>query len=200
LVAAGVVGALIAGGGFALASGSNKTIHGCVSKSTHVLSVQRRCPSGSRALVWNQQGPTGLQGPRGLTGATGATGAAGTVPWTIDFGQILESSGINSCGISQGRGLSACNYLGVGYYQVTATGCDSAGAPSAPSNIQLTPDATAQIGSNQGNPTFVVHAEVDGYASGPSNQLTFGIRVLGWSGGSATPAPVDAPVYVLVNC
>jgi hypothetical protein len=50
--------AIGAGGGYALAATSNKTIHGCVNKRTHALYIQKRCHSGQSALVWNQQGQT----------------------------------------------------------------------------------------------------------------------------------------------
>jgi hypothetical protein len=49
--------AIGAGGGYAIAATSNKTIHGCVNKRTHALYVQKRCHGGQSALVWNQQGP-----------------------------------------------------------------------------------------------------------------------------------------------
>ncbi len=199
LATAAAAGALIAGGGFALAAGGSSTIHGCVGTKSHVLTVQAKCPRGTRKLLWSVQGPRGLTGATGATGASGATGPAGTVPWTIDYGYITESSDINLCGIVQARGMSSCKYLGVGYYQVTATGCDAAGSSATGANVQLTPDATSQIGQGQVSPTYEVGAEVDGYVTGPPDQLTFGIRVLGSNQGAA-PAPVDAPVYVLVDC
>jgi hypothetical protein len=45
-----------AGGGYAIAATSNKTIHGCVNKRTHALYIQQRCSRGQRTLTWNQQG------------------------------------------------------------------------------------------------------------------------------------------------
>jgi hypothetical protein len=48
--------ALGAGGGYAIAATSNKTIHGCVNKRTHALYIQKRCHTGQSPLVWNQQG------------------------------------------------------------------------------------------------------------------------------------------------
>jgi hypothetical protein len=48
--------AIGAGGGYAIAATSNKTIHGCVNKRTHALYVQQRCGRGQSALTWNQQG------------------------------------------------------------------------------------------------------------------------------------------------
>ena len=116
LAAAAGAGALIAGGGFALASSGSSTIHGCVGTKSHVLTVQAKCPRGTRKLVWSVQGPRGLTGPAGAAGAAGATGAAGpagVVPWTIDYGYVTESSAINLCGIVQTRGLTSCKYLGL---------------------------------------------------------------------------------------
>jgi hypothetical protein len=45
-----------AGGGYAIAATSTKTIHGCVNNRTHALYIQKRCHGGQSALVWNQQG------------------------------------------------------------------------------------------------------------------------------------------------
>jgi hypothetical protein len=199
LAAAVAAGAILAGGGFALAASGGSTIHGCVGDKSHTLTVQSRCPKGTHRLIWDVRGPQGPAGPTGATGATGATGPAGTVPWTIDYGYLGQSAAINFCSVTQSRGLGGCKYLGVGYYQVTATGCDLSGASTPATNIQLTPDATEVIGQNQANPSSEVRAEVDGYVTGPANQLTFGIRVLGTDQGAA-PSPIDAPVYILVNC
>lgn len=53
------IGVALGGGGHAAAAvlESGTTIHGCVSTRTHVLTIQKRCGSGSTALNWNQQGP-----------------------------------------------------------------------------------------------------------------------------------------------
>jgi hypothetical protein len=65
LVAAAASGALIAGGGYAIASTSNssKVIHGCVQVHTRLLEVKARCTRGTQRLTWNQQGPQGIPGP-----------------------------------------------------------------------------------------------------------------------------------------
>jgi len=90
--------ALVAGGtaaGAAIAGpiDSSGVIHGCYTNralhGSHVFVLQdagTKCPHGTTAISWNQQGPagpagatgaTGSQGPAGPTGATGPQGPAG---------------------------------------------------------------------------------------------------------------------------
>jgi hypothetical protein len=68
-----IVGALLVGGGYAIAASRSTVIHGCVNKKTHALTVTTRCGKGTTVLTWNQRGPAGAKG------ASGATGAAATV-------------------------------------------------------------------------------------------------------------------------
>jgi Collagen triple helix repeat (20 copies) len=75
---------LALGGGAFAASGliaKNGTIHGCVSKRTHVLSVIKaggKCGRGHVSLAFNAKGVTGARGPKGPTGPMGEPGAAGS--------------------------------------------------------------------------------------------------------------------------
>src|SRR6202042_3121535 len=61
----------LGGGGFAATTGfqaNNGTIHGCISKRTHVLTVLKtgtRCAPGRVALAFNAKGVTGARGPAG---------------------------------------------------------------------------------------------------------------------------------------
>jgi hypothetical protein len=72
--AAVVTGAIVGGVGFAFASipDGSGVIHGCYQSKgkAHTLkvidtSVSANCPSGYKALNWNQTGPQGPQGPAG---------------------------------------------------------------------------------------------------------------------------------------
>jgi collagen triple helix repeat protein len=64
---------------------ATSTINGCENVKTGALGVRLKsaCPSGTKALPWNQTGPagakgaTGATGPKGATGTQGATGPAG---------------------------------------------------------------------------------------------------------------------------
>jgi len=202
LVAAAVVGGLVTGGGFALATDSGKSIHACVDTKTHVLTVQAKCPRGTKRLIWNVQGPPGVQGLRGLAGATGATGPAGEVPWTIDWGEVRGSpaSGSGPAGCTAaGMGLTGCKYLAAGQYQVTASGCK---LPVGSSNLlfQATPETGALF---QSDPDLFVHAEISELgAVTPQGTVTFAVALLGDGGGSAAtnPVPVDGSVQVSVYC
>jgi hypothetical protein len=70
----------LGGGAFAATTGlraKDGTIHGCVSKRNHVLTVLKagkRCARGHVALAFNTKG---VPGARGLAGATGPAGPAG---------------------------------------------------------------------------------------------------------------------------
>ena len=121
LVATGLaVGALIGGGGYALAASSSPTIHGCVNNKSHTLTVQKRCSRGTKALTWAQRGP---QGPKGATGATGPQGPAGGTNAVVDSGLISANSG----SVAYGSGLTNGLHSGTGSYTITATGCNVAG-------------------------------------------------------------------------
>jgi hypothetical protein len=73
--------ALVAVGGVSIAMAAGETpsptIHGCVNKLTHVLSIKTTCSGAETALSWNAQGVPGPAGPAGPAGAAGAAGAAG---------------------------------------------------------------------------------------------------------------------------
>jgi hypothetical protein len=79
-IAAGIVGLLIVGGGYAIAAGGGGAVNACVHKSNGVLYIRSSCQRGDRKISWSKVGPrgaTGTAGPRGATGATGTTGSAG---------------------------------------------------------------------------------------------------------------------------
>ncbi len=70
--AVGVAVLLVAGGGYAVASGGG-TITACAHKDSHAL-YTGRCKKGDQKLTWNQVGPPG---PKGATGAAGSQGPQG---------------------------------------------------------------------------------------------------------------------------
>lgn len=70
--AIGVLVALAAGGSFALASSSGKTIHACVHRRSGDIYVAKKCAKHDRKLSWN------LVGRRGATGPAGAQGPGAT--------------------------------------------------------------------------------------------------------------------------
>jgi Collagen triple helix repeat (20 copies) len=74
-VAVGVLMLLVAGGGYAIASGGSP-INACVHKGDHVL-YTGRCKKGDDKLSWNKVGPPGPRGATGATGPAGPTGPAG---------------------------------------------------------------------------------------------------------------------------
>jgi hypothetical protein len=149
LALAAIAGVLLGGGGYALASGSTSTIHGCVNKNNHQLLIQNRCGKGQSRIVWNQQGPqgkqgaTGAQGPQGVQGPTGGTGAqgpAGTSP-TIWWARVsLSGAVVAGSNIQIGR-------FGIGEYQVFLQG--ATGSLSPPCAVTVTPNVMSTDGASQ---------------------------------------------------
>ncbi|MGB6455045.1 MAG: hypothetical protein WBH47_11225 [Streptosporangiaceae bacterium] len=90
LTAAGLAGALIMGGGTALAAATGPVsgtgvITGCYTNAavngSHAVVLQdgsTGCPKGTAAISWGEQGPQGQQGNPGPAGPAGQTGAAGS--------------------------------------------------------------------------------------------------------------------------
>ncbi len=93
LVAGIVVGALLAGGGYALAASSSGVIDACVNTHSRALTVPAsgRCGKGFTALTWNRQGLRGATGATGERGATGASGSAG-IPAKVSVGTVTTGS------------------------------------------------------------------------------------------------------------
>jgi hypothetical protein len=77
-IAVGIVGLLIAGGGYAIAS-SGGTINACIHKGSGTLYIKSRCQKKDKRISWNLVGPKGASGLRGGAGAAGATGATGAI-------------------------------------------------------------------------------------------------------------------------
>ncbi len=118
LAVAVLIGALLGGGGYALAANSTgNTIRACVTRS-RVLLIEDRCGRGETALSWNQRGPAG---PPGATGATGATGAIGPVGPKGPAGQNAVSAWETVDG--NGKLVSGTDlgieHVGAGSYEIT---------------------------------------------------------------------------------
>lgn len=104
-IAAGIVGLLIGGGGYALAAGGPGTVHACEDRANGDLYVKSKCQRGDRKISWSKVGPrgaTGAAGSRGTTGATGATGPAG--PVKLD--SVTSAAIANPAGVQTGGNVS----------------------------------------------------------------------------------------------
>lgn len=114
LAAAGTAAVIVAGGAWALASSgtpaqttgaaTSAVVHGCVNDKSRTVTIPKagaKCPAGTFAVSWAQQGPQGPQGPAGATGATGPQGPQGpagnsavkSVTAATTFSNWPESSG-----------------------------------------------------------------------------------------------------------
>jgi hypothetical protein len=105
VVAAGIVGLLIGGGGYAIAASGGGTVNACVSKANGDLYLKSKCLRGDRKISWSKVGPrgkTGATGRQGATGAAGAGGAAGPAGpvklTTVTSGAIANPSGAQTGG------------------------------------------------------------------------------------------------------
>ena len=187
------VGAAIGAGGFALAAGgSGKVIHGCVNPRTHVLTVWHICRHGNRKLIFNQRGE---QGP------------AGVAPWRIDYGLVSgePAEGVTPavCVADPTHGLGGANgadcvRLGVGEYELTASGCskdqNTATAPAI--TVEVTPESAVT------DATYELHAQLyggDGHIVNTDGTLTFTIQLFGGED-NTNLQPVDGTADVVVFC
>ena len=101
-IAAGIVGLLIGGGGYAIAAGGGGTVNACVHRANGGLYIKSKCQRRDRKISWSKVGPqgrTGAAGPRGATGASGATGPAGPVKLdTVTSAAIANPAGAQTGG------------------------------------------------------------------------------------------------------
>jgi hypothetical protein len=97
-----LIGVALASGGYAVAATTiSKTVRGCVSKKSHVLTVQSRCPKGTTALSWSQQGPRGVAGKTGAQGAAGTAGQAASVQvGTVTTSTTATQAAVTNVGTS----------------------------------------------------------------------------------------------------
>jgi hypothetical protein len=133
---------------------SSPSVHACVSRKTGALFIAKRCGRTTKALVFNQRGPTG---EAGAAGAAGAAGTPATVAWAY----------VSSDGNSTGQGISVSE-TSAGQYSLTVTATQCAGTaieapvvtpngnPTASGTLSGIPDAYAA--STPGSETFTVTA------------------------------------------
>jgi hypothetical protein len=144
IVAGVVIGAVLAGGGYALAASRTHVIHGCVNKKTHALTVTAKCAKRTTALTWNEKGPAGTRGAKGAAGAAGAaatvsvgsvtTGAAGSQAAVTNVG--TASNAQLDFTIPQGEpGSNGTNTGPIAYGQVWMGSSAAALAPNTSRNI-----------------------------------------------------------------
>ena len=142
------IGALLAGGGYAIAAG-NESINSCVSKRTHALLIKSKCGRGESRLVFSARGPqgprgnSGAQGPQGVLGIQGPQGIQGPAgtPAVNPLWARVNSAGT----VLAGNGIQV-GHAGTGEYGVVPVGPGSSGRPCA---LTVTPDAISADGADQ---------------------------------------------------
>jgi hypothetical protein len=149
LVVGLVVGALLVGAGYALATTRNRVIHACVNSKTRALTVPRngRCARGSKALSWNELGPRGKTGSRGATGAKGASGTNGSSA-TVSIGTVTtEPAGSQATVSNTGSGSDAVLNFGI---PAGAAGANATGAGATAYGQVWMGSSSAQLATNSG--------------------------------------------------
>lgn len=142
-----LIGATLAAGSVAVATGSSSTIHACETARTHVLHLGT-CKAGERKVSWSAVGPRGPQGP---------AGSAATPPW-----QVI----VNPDGTTQyvHPGITVTTTSTAGQYKITWTGigslaaayCQALGAQPA----TLSNESADKTGSGQVLATILTHDEI----------------------------------------
>jgi hypothetical protein len=144
IVAGVVVGAVLAGGGYAVAASRSTVIHGCVNKKTHALTVTAKCAKGTTVLTWSEKGPTGAKGAKGSSGAAGSaatvsvgsvtTGAAGSQASVTNVGTDINAH--LDFTVPQGEpGSNGVNTGPVAYGQIWMGSSAAALAPNTSRNV-----------------------------------------------------------------
>jgi hypothetical protein len=185
LAAATVAGAVLATGGYALASGTSKTIHGCVSKTTHVLTIRKRCTRSQTGLNWNQRGPAGSQGQTGQTGPAGQPGSPGQDAVGA-WAHIVETS--TSATVTAGENINVQRAT-TGEIDAVITGGSCVKSQQA---IIATPEPVGSTAAGNVPVAYVSQA--------PEGSVSFGIYLGTEQGGVFTPQDGSDDVNVAVYC
>jgi hypothetical protein len=107
-IAAGIVGLLIGGGGYAIAAGGGGKVNACVQKANGNLYIKAKCQRGDRKISWSKVGPRGAKGAAGQRGATGAAGAAGTTgpAGPVKLDTVTSAAIANAAGAQSGGSVN----------------------------------------------------------------------------------------------
>jgi hypothetical protein len=149
LVVGLVVGVLLIGAGYALATTRTAVIRACINDKSRALTVPAsgKCARGYRALSWNQQGPRGTPGAKGAAGARGATGSAGGSA-TVSVGSVTtESAGTQATVSNSGSGSNAILNFGI---PQGAAGANATGTGATAYGQVWMGSGSAEIATNSG--------------------------------------------------
>jgi hypothetical protein len=173
-----VVGIALAGGGYALAASTGKQIHACASTKTRVLTLQAKCPRGSRAVVWSVRGPAGRPGANGKNGANGTSVSLNPSVKVTQVGPTTAAS----ASISQGSGGQDTLDLSIPQGATGAAGAST--GPNAHGEIWVG-SSTAQLAPGSGDGV----ANVVGGTGSASVKIT----------NCAAPTPTEPIITVTPN-
>lgn len=144
---------LVAGGGYAIATGAPGTINACVHKHGGGIYLGR-CARHDRKLSWNTVGPQGLPGPPGQPGPAGSAVAYANVLWdgtTASFNPAF-TSGMGSATVrKQGVGGFCIGNLPFTPHNATVSvEFGAAASDRDTATVQITPPGSPPIGCAAG--------------------------------------------------
>jgi hypothetical protein len=181
-----LTGVALAGGGYALAASRSTEIHACEGLAApHVLTLNARCPRGSRPVVWAVRGPAGRNGRSVRLSARVA---------------VTTTSALDGARASVTRGRDGVDTLHLTLPQGPAGPAGPAGATGATGATGPAGPAGASTGPN-------AYGEVVYGPSGP--ELAYGVGVSFVSGGTGSvsvevndctaPTPTEPLILVTPN-
>ncbi len=177
------VGIALTGGGYALAASTNNQIHACANTKTHVLSLEAKCPRGSRAAVWSVRGPAGRAG---TNGRNGSNGTSATLNSGVNVTEVSPSTPA-SASITQGSGGRDTLNLSIPQGATGSTGAAGASTgPNAYGEIWVG-SSTAELATGSG--VGVDASDVAGGAGTASVKVT----------NCATATPTEPTITVTPN-
>lgn len=178
-----LAGIALAGGGYAFAASRSAEIHACAGiAAPHVLTLNARCPRGSRAVVWDLRGPAGRNG------------TSVRLSQRVD---VTTTSALDGARASVTRGRHGVDTLHLTLPRGPV-------GPAGPSGATGAAGPAGAAGANTGPNAY---GEVVYDSSGP--RLAYGVGVSGVGGGTGTvsvevddcsaPTPTEPVILVTPN-
>lgn len=230
LLIGAVIGALLAGGGYAIAATTaNKTIHACINKRSGAVAIKAKCPKGTRVMTWNQRGPQGAAGAQGAAGQAASVSVGTVTTSTTSTQAAVTNSGDSSHAVLNFTLPEATTAVSSNGEQLRAWGQL---LPGASGTTEMTPtlaygsnvlyvegpsygkyDVTVTGCSAAGIEDPVIQATPDQYEGDTNDTVGNVLALVGtwgesngnlWfvleTGNAATGVPVDADVQFSVIC
>lgn len=154
---------VLAGGGYAVASGGAGTVKACVNHVTHTL-YAGPCARHDKKLTWNKVGPVGPRGPQGNPGTPGTPGTPGAPGTAKAYGYINSSGTFDA---ARSKNVTASSTPVPGEYCVTVSGASAQTEGAV---------ATPNWSGDDTNSTQITHAEWRSSSAGCASPSDFDFK------------------------